>query len=206
MTYATAKPLSDLPAAEARLKAQIVVDDAGCHIWQGSTNGGGYGQLRVEGRNWLAHRLAFALQHGPLPSGRGRVLILHKCDVTLCCNPQHLYLGSHNDNARDRADRCRMSTGFRLWSRRTAEEATKKFGTVFYEFRGEVRPLHEWSAALGLAPAVLETRFNAGWAEADVVSAPRMGKRRQRGVEYYRRFSGVREVKEYLAEKAQQMN
>lgn len=205
MAYVTPKPLPDTGAAFAKLQAHTREDEAGCHIWHGPTNGAGYGMVWIAGNGWLTHRLAFALHHGPLPAGRGRVFVLHKCDVTLCCNPEHLYLGSHNDNARDRADRCRMSTGFRVWSRRTVEEATEKIGTVFYEFRSEVRPLYEWAAALGLAPDVLAARFNAGWAEADVVSAPHMGKRRQRGVAHYQRFTGVKAVEEYLNNKAQQM-
>ena len=45
-----------------------------------------------------AHRVAWMLAHGQPPPYS---IVCHSCDNRLCCNPQHLFLGSHDDNMRD---------------------------------------------------------------------------------------------------------
>lgn len=60
--------------------------------------GRNYGQARFNGRKWRAHRLAWVLANGPVPSG---MLICHRCDNPPCCNPSHLFLGSTRDNQLD---------------------------------------------------------------------------------------------------------
>lgn len=72
----------------------------------------GYGVLNLGTgeRNMLAHRLAFTLEHGPIPEG---MKVLHKCDNPPCTNPAHLFLGSQGDNVRDAATKGRISRGDR---------------------------------------------------------------------------------------------
>ena len=71
---------------------------SGCHIWHGSINHAGYGKLNVRGKSLAAHRLAWALKHGPIPAG---MILCHRCDVRRCCNPDHLVLGTRGDNMAD---------------------------------------------------------------------------------------------------------
>jgi len=75
-----------------------VIPESGCRIWTGSTRADGYGQLTVNGHKVRAHRLAWMLKHGPIPHG---YLICHHCDVRPCINEEHLFLGTHQDNAAD---------------------------------------------------------------------------------------------------------
>jgi hypothetical protein len=70
----------------------------GCRIWPGRRNASGYGPVSWMGRDVLAHRLAYALAKGPIPAGR---VVMHTCDNPPCCNPDHLELGSIDDNIRD---------------------------------------------------------------------------------------------------------
>lgn len=71
-----------------------IVDDNGCHIWQGPLHPQGYGVSCHE----LAHRTAWQKQFGPIPQGMN---VLHKCDVKLCINTDHLFLGTQKDNLVD---------------------------------------------------------------------------------------------------------
>lgn len=87
-------------------------------MWKGSVSGknksrgGGYGNFVVYGsrgvpQNIKAHRLAWLLEHGTLPSSR--TMVCHACDVRLCVNPQHLFLGSNTDNMRDASAKGRLA-------------------------------------------------------------------------------------------------
>lgn len=55
---------------------------------------------------WAAHRLAWALTFGEIPSG---MCICHHCDNPPCCNPSHLFLGTHLDNVRDKVAKGRQA-------------------------------------------------------------------------------------------------
>jgi hypothetical protein len=62
--------------------------------------GRNYGKVGVDGAVRFAHRVAWVLTHGPVPDGMD---VLHRCDNPPCCNPAHLFLGTHLDNMRDRS-------------------------------------------------------------------------------------------------------
>ena len=73
-----------------------------CWLWTGSRNFEGYGNFwaRLNGQQFYrAHRFRWALEHGPIPDGK---FICHTCDNPSCVNLEHLWLGTHQDNYRDR--------------------------------------------------------------------------------------------------------
>ena len=76
-----------------------------CWIWTGQVSKGGYGRLRVGKRMPGAHRVSWELTRGPIPTGLD---ILHTCDVRLCVNPRHLFLGTDFDNQRDASRKGRL--------------------------------------------------------------------------------------------------
>jgi hypothetical protein len=66
----------------------------------------GYGKIKIDGKQWRAHRLSWTLHVGDIPEGMD---VLHKCvGNRACCNPEHLYLGTVRENARDRMDQGRQ--------------------------------------------------------------------------------------------------
>lgn len=79
-----------------------------CWPWRGARDNKGYGAARVAGRALKAHRVAYEVAHGPIPAG---LIVRHTCDNPPCCNPAHLEVGTHADNARDKAERGRSLRG-----------------------------------------------------------------------------------------------
>ena len=70
-----------------------------CWEWKGSTFAGSkYGQHKRRRKNWRAHRLAYTLAKGPIPDDK---IVCHTCDNPPCCNPAHLWLGTHSENQLD---------------------------------------------------------------------------------------------------------
>ena len=76
-----------------------------CWPWTGKAKVRDYAQIEIDYKNYLAHRIAYELTHGPLPPG---IRILHKCDNPPCCNPSHLFPGTQHDNAIDARDKGRL--------------------------------------------------------------------------------------------------
>lgn len=81
----------------------------GCIEWTGTLRNG-YGRLvigsRSDGsrRTVSAHRLAYATYKGEIPKG---MFVCHTCDNPACINPQHLFLGTRQDNVNDREEKGR---------------------------------------------------------------------------------------------------
>src|SRR6266581_4523071 len=69
-----------------------------CWLWQGSIHHSGYGHFGYQHKVQHAHRVAYQLTYGVIPPG---IEVCHKCDVKNCVNPNHLFLGTHNDNMQD---------------------------------------------------------------------------------------------------------
>jgi hypothetical protein len=76
--------------------------DTPCWLWTASTDRRGYGLIGVAAsKPEKAHRVSWTLNRGPIPRG---CHVLHRCHDTRCVNPDHLYLGNCQDNARDRVN------------------------------------------------------------------------------------------------------
>lgn len=76
-----------------------------CWPWLGTTDRNGYGVIKDDnGKQVSAHRVAYALTRGAIPSGR---LIMHRCDNPPCCNPEHLHAGTNLENQRDKKSKGR---------------------------------------------------------------------------------------------------
>jgi hypothetical protein len=72
--------------------------ESGCWLWIGAASKDGYGVAKIKNAQLRAHRLAWQIFNGAIPRG---LLACHRCDVPLCCNPAHLFLGTVSDNVRD---------------------------------------------------------------------------------------------------------
>ena len=79
-----------------------------CWEWKASLDGKGYGQIKNWNSMSRAHRISWEFYCGEIPDG---MHILHECDNPKCVNPNHLFLGTHQDNMRD------MNEKGRHWSK-----------------------------------------------------------------------------------------
>ena|ERR1700678_1420297 len=77
-----------------------------CWEWKAGKNPRGYGVFGVGAKR--AHRVIWEWEHGPIPVG---MFVMHKCDNPGCVNPNHLSLGTHQDNMRDRCAKGRTLRG-----------------------------------------------------------------------------------------------
>ena len=90
-----------------RDKFWIDVDKSGsCWVWRGKRFPNGYGCYRDSVHSYLAHRISYEFVNGPIPDG---MLVCHKCDNPSCVNPDHMFLGTHSDNAQDALRKGRLN-------------------------------------------------------------------------------------------------
>ena len=91
---------------EMKIEFRLASD---CHWFTGFKDSSGYGQIRGPGKLLKAHRVAYELYVGSIPNGDGYhgMCVLHKCDNPSCINPDHLFLGTHQDNMDDKVNKNR---------------------------------------------------------------------------------------------------
>ena len=81
----------------------------GCWVWSGMVSKDGYGKAWRMNKSERAHRLAWMLANQTEISPD--LVVMHSCDNRLCCNPEHLSLGTVQDNVRDRDKKNRQARG-----------------------------------------------------------------------------------------------
>lgn len=84
-----------------------------CWEWMMGKDRDGYGKFWHIGQSCLAHRVAWVLTNGNIPSG---LLICHTCDNPGCVNPRHLFQGTPKDNTSDMYRKGRAIVGEKHWT------------------------------------------------------------------------------------------
>ena len=109
-----------------------------CWKWHGSKTILGYGQLRIDYRLIAAHRFSYEMHYGPIPPKKH---VLHSCDNPECTRPDHLHLGTHQDNMQEAVERDRFNHKPRIWGEkhhlaRLTEDNIKEIRAMFPKTAG----------------------------------------------------------------------
>lgn len=101
---------SYLPRRKTIADYNIQPNENGCKIWPGRPDALGYGRRNLNGKQNYVHRVAWIERHGPIPEDMD---ICHTCDVRMCVETGHMFLGTQIDNNADRDRKGRGKRGYR---------------------------------------------------------------------------------------------
>ena len=99
---------------------KYVIRKDGCWGWKGK-NEKGYPKMTCRkklGSN-LGHRASWIIHYGKIPS---ELSVLHKCDNPICTNPEHLFIGTNEDNVNDMLEKRRNPIGSKVGTSKLDEE------------------------------------------------------------------------------------
>lgn len=129
-----------------------------CWLWTGAKHRNGYGVIGLGGKRagiGRVHRVVFEMTHGPIPDGYH---VCHHCDVRHCVRPEHLFLGSRQDNMDDAVAKRRMASGDRHGMRTHPERRS----------RGEAHGMAKLDASAVIA---IRKRYTAGGVSQSALAA-----------------------------------
>lgn len=118
---ARATKAANAPSLEQRFWSKVVrLSPDVCWLWNAAPRrkDEGYGAFYFEGRHQPSHRVAWILTYGAIGEG---LLVCHHCDIPGCCNPSHLFLGTHGDNDADCVAKRRKNFGSSNWRSKFTE-------------------------------------------------------------------------------------
>ena len=101
---------------------QRVEKSEGCWIWTAHIGTDGYGTISVGASPVKAHRLSWIIHFGAVEPG---MCVCHTCDNKICVRPDHLFLGTIQDNTADRDAKGRQCRGERHPDAKLTEEQVR---------------------------------------------------------------------------------
>lgn len=109
--------------------ARVEKKESGCWEWTKGKYEFGYGRQRWKGKQWPTHRLVLRLMGVEIPKG---MFVCHKCDNPPCCNPDHLFFGTTQDNTADKVAKGRQAKRERSNGVKLSSEDVEEIRRVYY--------------------------------------------------------------------------
>lgn len=126
----------------------------GCLLWLGNVGHSGHGRISVNGKTERVHRVSWKIKYGEIPEG---MCVLHKCDIPCCINPDHLFLGTQEDNMNDMNSKNRGSCGEKSPIAKLSENDVRKI-------KNDSRGVTFIARDYGVAPATISSiRRGKSW-------------------------------------------
>lgn len=119
-----------------------------CWNWVAALNKDGYGQFNCgldSGYSFKAPRISWKLHFGEIPQGLN---VLHRCDNRKCVNPNHLFLGTHQDNMDDKVFKGRQLKG-------ESHRMAKLTDSQVLLIRSDSRPLKDVALDYGVSKGLI---------------------------------------------------
>lgn len=105
-----------------------------CIIATGKPGQDGYAKKKIEGKTYRAHRAAFCLARNIPFSDIAGQSVLHSCDNPMCINPEHLSLGSHQENMLDMRNKNRQAKGQKISKAKLTEQQVLEIKTTYVRY------------------------------------------------------------------------
>jgi len=81
-----------------------------CWLWSGAKKGSkNYGSFSIQGKDYRAHRVSYEHFYGQFNKDLN---VLHHCDNPACIRPEHLFLGTHQENMIDKVNKNRQARNY----------------------------------------------------------------------------------------------
>lgn len=140
-------------------RSHIPEPNSGCWLWTGAVCAGGYGVMFFNGRQTLAHRVAYELFVQTPPRA---LFICHRCDNRACVNPEHLFVGTASDNSADMVGKNRQAKG--------EQRANSKINPALVRaILGSSLPDTEWASRLNVTKGTINhIRHRRNWRHVEV--------------------------------------
>lgn len=143
-----------------KLQKKTIVEDNGCWKYTGGRTGAGYGAVWVSGKTLSAHTVSYELHKGPVPKG---LCVLHSCDNKLCINPDHLFLGTVQDNKKDEVSKDRHAKGQAQGNSKLTEFDIIQIRNLIKEQKHSLNEIGKLYGVTGEAIGLIKSRKNWGW-------------------------------------------
>lgn len=149
---------------ESLRRMSIPEPNSGCWLWTGYCNKDGYGRITIDATTRYAHRVSWFLQNGEIPNG---AFVCHRCDTPACVNPDHLFLGTHQDNMDDKVAKGRASGQFGECNPR-ARFTTADVLAILKDSRPQIEIAASYGASLN---AINHIKSGRRWAHLNLGAA-----------------------------------
>jgi hypothetical protein len=123
-----------------KLLKNSIASESGCRLWVKPVDDQGYGHIGINGKIDRAHRASYREFVGEIPTG---MFVCHRCDVRHCINPEHLFLGSNQENIADMVSKGRNALGERNHKAKLTEADVKMVRHLYSAERKTYRAIGE---------------------------------------------------------------